>query len=261
MNASASVRIAFAAGTIVLSGCGGTPLPASSLAPAHSAASRARAAWQLFADVDYPQGIVLAKNGDMWVGNGSHSSTLTRYTPTGKSRMFEVGLPPGELTFDRKGNIWFNVAGGVETQIVRVTPQMRVTQYPISDNAYSGITLGADGNVWFVEANHIGKITPAGKLTEYPSPETGGYTGIIWGTDNRVWFGTSQSLASLDPKNGKITRILRRTATAAVTSFRPQTECYGTWTTDNSCSTTRRRTRRQPIPGRAAWIRTARPAT
>lgn len=205
MNASSSVRIALAAGAIVMSGCGTTALPASSLPSAQSPVAQTAGMWQLFADTDYPQGIVLAKNGDMWVGNGSLSTTLTRYTPAGKSTMFDVGLSPGELAFDGKGDIWFNVAGGVEYQIVRVTPQMQVTHYTLSDNAYSGITLGADGNIWFVEADHIGKITPDGKLTEYPSSENGGYAGIIWGTDNRVWFGTSQSLASLDPKNGKIT--------------------------------------------------------
>jgi len=63
-----------------------------------------------------------------------------------------------------------------------------------------GITMGSDGNLWFAEtvADQIGRMTPAGVLTEFPlSPVTvpagsngpqPGPTAIIAGPDGALWF-------------------------------------------------------------------------
>ena len=55
------------------------------------------------------------------------------------------------------------------------------------------IVAGPDGNLWFVEtsANKIGRMTPAGVLTEF-SPVAGGNvapSGIAVGADGNIWFG------------------------------------------------------------------------
>ncbi|MBF0538656.1 MAG: Virginiamycin B lyase, partial [Nitrospirae bacterium] len=55
----------------------------------------------------------------------------------------------------------------------------------------SGITSGADGNIWFAEyiagINKIGKITTAGVITEYTI--TGNRLfGITSGPDGNIWF-------------------------------------------------------------------------
>lgn len=61
-----------------------------------------------------------------------------------------------------------------------------------------GITAGPDGNVWFTEliGNRIGRITPAGAVTEFSegmSPGKSGYSmsgplGIATGPDGNLWF-------------------------------------------------------------------------
>ena len=54
-----------------------------------------------------------------------------------------------------------------------------------------GITAGPDGNVWFTEHNvgKIGRITPAGVITEYPLPNAlSGPYDITLGPDGRLWF-------------------------------------------------------------------------
>jgi streptogramin lyase len=54
-----------------------------------------------------------------------------------------------------------------------------------------GITLGPDGNVWFVlyGSSRIASITPSGTITEYPTPTPGsGPMGITTGQDNNLWF-------------------------------------------------------------------------
>jgi hypothetical protein len=53
------------------------------------------------------------------------------------------------------------------------------------------ITAGPDGNLWFAEyiGNKIGRITPAGVITEFPVPPGGDYLpGITEGPDGNLWF-------------------------------------------------------------------------
>lgn len=66
-----------------------------------------------------------------------------------------------------------------------------LAEYPISGQAF-GIFEGADGNVWFPEAapaNKIGRITPAGVLTEFSMPISGGLLRqMVRGAGNTMWF-------------------------------------------------------------------------
>jgi virginiamycin B lyase len=53
------------------------------------------------------------------------------------------------------------------------------------------IARGPDGNLWFTElsGDRIGRITPAGVVTEFPIPTTGGSpVGITAGPDGNLWF-------------------------------------------------------------------------
>jgi streptogramin lyase len=49
-----------------------------------------------------------------------------------------------------------------------------VTEFPVptAGSGPEAITTGPDGNLWFTEAagNRIGRITPAGVITEFPLP-------------------------------------------------------------------------------------------
>jgi virginiamycin B lyase len=72
---------------------------------------------------------------------------------------------------------------------------------------------GPDGNVWTAEVSHIAKITPRGKIVEYPYPT--GYNnldyngGVAAGPDGNVWFTLGGSsvggVAKIDPRTGLIT--------------------------------------------------------
>jgi len=65
---------------------------------------------------------------------------------------------------------------------------------PTAAGGQGGMTLGPDGNVWFTERAHgtVGKVTPAGAVTEYPLPHadsdpvdiTVGADGNLWVSDN-----------------------------------------------------------------------------
>ena len=54
----------------------------------------------------------------------------------------------------------------------------------------SSITSGPDGNLWFIAWGHIiGRITPAGEITEFPIPSAGSaVTEITAGPDGNLWY-------------------------------------------------------------------------
>jgi len=76
-----------------------------------------------------------------------------------------------------------------------------IVEYPVPTAGSSpiGITAGPDGNVWFTEINadNIGRSTPAGAITEFPVPTAGaGPDKITAGPDGSLWF-TESNVAQI----------------------------------------------------------------
>ena len=73
----------------------------------------------------------------------------------------EFSLPansqPGQITVGPDGNLWFTVSGGNGNKIGRITPAGVITQFsvPTVNGVPAGITAGPDGNLWFTE-NGVG---------------------------------------------------------------------------------------------------------
>jgi streptogramin lyase len=84
----------------------------------------------------------------------------------------------------------------------------------------AGITLGPDGNVWFVAnvANNIIEVTPAGQFTAYPVPIGGSAEFITAGPDGNVWY--------TDNFNSAIARL---TLAGVTTEFQTPTANSGPW--------------------------------
>jgi virginiamycin B lyase len=103
--------------------------------------------------------------------------------------------------------------GDESTSIIRVSVKGQAQGFPIpsGDNiSTDGMALGSDGNVWFTEFNHIAKITPSGKITEFAYPSgysTNQYGGVTTGSDGNVWFAESSNnaIGRVIPSTGKIT--------------------------------------------------------
>ena len=88
-----------------------------------------------------------------------------------------------------------------------------MTEFPLLSGGRSpaGITAGPDGNVWFAESagsGGIGRITPAGTITEFTAGISGPADGITLGPDGNLWF--------TEPAQEKIGRI---TPAGTVTEF------------------------------------------
>ena len=69
-----------------------------------------------------------------------------------------------------------------------------ITEFPLPTALAFGIpgaiAAGPDGNVWFGEprVGQIGRITPAGVITEFAVPSGGQAYGITAGPDDNLWF-------------------------------------------------------------------------
>src|SRR5262249_61463950 len=90
---------------------------------------------------------------------------------------------------------------------------LSVTEFPIVNDMNSrpqGITRGPDGNLWFTEnsANRIGRITPAGVVTEFSAGITPGGRPhqITAGPDGNLWFTENASRHGRLTTAGRMTR-------------------------------------------------------
>ena len=134
----------------------------------------------------------------------SHPSGST-LTPTrelkGMISEFPISTPNnqlGDITAGPDGAVWFteiipNAQNGNVTitgKIGRITPAGQISEFPLSSNSYArGITAGPDGNLWFTEPGKIGRIRPSGTISEFPLPTSESTSAFITtGPDGALWF-------------------------------------------------------------------------
>ena len=137
-------------------------------------------------------GITAGPDGDVWftelVGN-----RIGRITPSGEITEFPVPTANSEpiaITKGPDGNLWFAEQDG--EKIGRINPSTHeIAEFPIPNGGSEprAITEGPDGNLWFAEANgDIGRITPAGTITQCSTGISGPIEGITAGPADTLWF-------------------------------------------------------------------------
>jgi virginiamycin B lyase len=63
--------------------------------------------------------------------------------------------------------------------------------------------------VWFVSGNTIGRLTPAGVITNFPLHSRVFPQDIVWGGDGNLWFtGKSKAIGRITP-TGTVTYFTR----------------------------------------------------
>jgi uncharacterized repeat protein (TIGR01451 family) len=152
-----------------------------------------------------PMGITAGPDGNLWFTE-YHSGKIGRITTDGAFAEFPIaGLPvPVYIAAGADGNLWFTSAWG---SIYRMTTAGEYTLFPLHpaqnypigytppNPGLAGIAAGPDGNLWFTESqtNLIGRMTPAGVVTEFPVPtENSNPFGIAAGSDGNIWFAENE---------------------------------------------------------------------
>ncbi len=161
------------------------------------------------------QGLVDGPDGNVWFAASDGTlarSKIGRITTTGTFLpAYSVGGSPFFLVSDQiNSSVWYslrvlNPGGGYSGQSKIGRSDMNGVQtefaLPQGFGNIMGLTLGPDGNIWFVNGlGKVGKMTPAGIFTfydfSYSSPD--GFLYLTSGTDGYLWA---------TRKNGTVARI------------------------------------------------------
>jgi virginiamycin B lyase len=180
-----------------------------------------------------PVSITLGPDGNLWFTE-LDGNQIGRITPSGQITEFPIptgGAKPRGITAGPDGNLWFTEQ--CSNKIGRITPTGQITEFDIPSTGGTnacptpahtslpwGITTGPDGNLWFTEraGNKIGRITPAGQLTEFSIPSAGSNpTGIVAASDGNLWF--TETGVPVAPTPGRIATI---TPAGQITEFPEQ---------------------------------------
>jgi streptogramin lyase len=160
----------------------------------------------------------------------SHESTaIVRTAADGSVQKFPVtavaGLPEVlGLAIGAEGALWAAVGEAGETvagpyrrsiggQLLRIDAAGNETSFVVPEGIEPrGLTLGADGNLWFtgvqglwlaehgqtLGTGYIGRITPTGEFTLFPTPVTESDPGAIAvGPDGTLWFTAANAIGTI----------------------------------------------------------------
>jgi streptogramin lyase len=168
------------------------------------------------------KGITAGPDGNLWFAEYGY---VGRITPSGVITTFVTPTPVGHntaITAGPDGNLWYTVTAN-QNAVGRISPSGVVTEFSLDDpsgfsyHSPAGITTGPDGNLWFAESpsgyptppfGNIGRITPAGQVTQFSVPSAGSISYIVQGPDGNLWFTESSA-----------NQIGRITTAGAVTEF------------------------------------------
>jgi streptogramin lyase len=143
--------------------------------------------------------ITAGPDGTVWFADGywpegSFHALIGRFDPAdAKFQEFDEGLGSFSVIRDfvagPDGNMWFADSGsaGTDAAIGKVTPAGQITEYasPIGGKPW-WIIVGPDESLWFAATRAVGRVTTAGALGAYELP--GALGELATGPDGNVWF-------------------------------------------------------------------------
>jgi streptogramin lyase len=136
-----------------------------------------------------PLDITAGPDRAMWFTLGP-TGTIGRISVRGRITELRFGdaNAADNIATGPDGNLWFTESAA--DTVWRLDPSTRsFTDFvvPRSGDSLMDITAGPDGNLWFTGGDRIGRITPAGEVTEFGEGLDHAF-GITGGPDGNVWF-------------------------------------------------------------------------
>lgn len=146
--------------------------------------------WATFATEggSQPTDVALGSDGAMWVSENAADAIERFDVTTGTTKHYPTPNAPLEITAGPDGNVWFTEPNAMK--LGRITPAGTVTEFsPPSQGYLFDVTGGSDGDVWFAESpDIIGAVSPEGTFREYHNPS--GHPALLMtsGPDGAIWF-------------------------------------------------------------------------
>ena len=121
----------------------------------HMATAGTSYAWSATSNVG-AQRIAAGPDGNLWF---SGITVVGRVTPGGVVTEFpfpdsRIAVVQMAVIAGPDGNVWF----GLQDGLGRVTPNGVITAFPALEPHGHGMALGADGNIWYLEAGHVARF-------------------------------------------------------------------------------------------------------
>jgi streptogramin lyase len=137
-----------------------------------------------------PRGIAAGPDGNIWIAESGPDTVGRLRLSDSNFQQFAATGGLRDIVAGPDGNLWFTKGFGA---IGRITPAgvlLPDFSAGISPGASpNSIALGPDGNIWFTENAGIGRITPAGTVTEFSLvPNDDPSAKITAGPDGNLWF-------------------------------------------------------------------------
>ena len=142
-----------------------------------------------------PSGIALDLSGNAWIGL-SAIDQIVKATPSGE--LVTIAIPNGSanagtsaLALGADNRMWLTEKSANRVSYFNTLSNAYVGfDVPTADSQPMGITSGPDGAMWFTEfaSDKIGRVTGAGKFTEFALPKDAEPTSIVTGPDGAMWF-------------------------------------------------------------------------
>jgi streptogramin lyase len=171
--------------------------------------------------------IAQGADGNMWVSETEDydvgADAIARISPADEVTTFRIPHStvetsrwiggPTAIVRGADGRMWFTDQRPYDETssfIGATTSDGHITEYPIptgagantpQESVPAGIVTGANGDLWFTDdgetthhQNLIGRITPAGVITEYPVPTPESEpVAIALGNDGNLWFSENKA--------------------------------------------------------------------
>jgi virginiamycin B lyase len=154
-----------------------------------------------------PRALAAGADGNIWFSEYK-TDRIGRITPKGEITEFQLPRPnsgPGDITMGPDGALWFvELSGGVDgvhtdgNRVGRIGYDGKVTEYalPTGSSSPINIAVGPDRNLWYSRGGTLGRVTPAGVITEYSAGADARVAGLSAGSDrepparlvNRLWL-------------------------------------------------------------------------
>jgi virginiamycin B lyase len=169
---------------------------------------------------------IAAHDDDIWYADFNNDSLWRYDTTSGSFTRFPVP-EPSDVAVDDQGIVWF--AATSDQAIGRLDPATgNATLTPTVDLVPRGITVAADGDVWFTarfDPQGVGRLDPrTGTVTEFPLTNVGPQD-IAASPDGSVWFTqtTKGNIARIteNPDDGAITGAITITEGKVVKNSEP----------------------------------------
>jgi len=151
--------------------------------------------------------LVRAPNDTLWFADGDNIGELTANLKFVLHKLSGTAgfIVPENLAETSTGNLWFTdfdpyqIKGKDRSVVIRMTPQGKITAFPISygvSGIATGLAAGPDGNLWYIWTSKgvIGKVTGAGTNTVLKTDQSvGGPQAIVNGPDRRLWLACGET--------------------------------------------------------------------